>query len=191
MNIIQKPAHTSNYTVGRNHQSVELLVIHVSQSSVRSMNSWFANPAANVSAHFGISKFGIIYQYVDTNDTAWHSGRRDINQRSIGIEHEGKGDDYAPNPAQLAASAKFTADLAMRHNVIPSHETIRPHRDFRATLCPAGFPMEEYVEMVQNLTPRLKTVVLHLGSLEPVILRGEFIYTIRNDKIDIREKARR
>ena len=38
----------------------------------------------NISTHFCIDNDGIIHQYVDTNNTAWHAGG--VNKRSIGVD---------------------------------------------------------------------------------------------------------
>ena len=40
--------------------------------------------ARNISSHFCIDNDGVIYQYVDTNHTAWHAGK--VNRYSIGID---------------------------------------------------------------------------------------------------------
>ena len=40
--------------------------------------------ARNISTHFCIDNDGIIYQYVDTNNPAWHAGG--VNNKSIGID---------------------------------------------------------------------------------------------------------
>lgn len=40
--------------------------------------------ARNISTHFCIDNDGIIHQYVDTNNTAWHAGR--VNKKSIGVD---------------------------------------------------------------------------------------------------------
>lgn len=40
--------------------------------------------ARNISTHFCIDNDGIIHQYVDTNNTAWHAGG--VNKRSIGVD---------------------------------------------------------------------------------------------------------
>lgn len=40
--------------------------------------------ARNISTHFCIDNDGIIYQYLDTNDVAWHAGK--VNKYSIGID---------------------------------------------------------------------------------------------------------
>ena len=40
--------------------------------------------ARKISTHFCIDNDGVIYQYVDTNNVAWHAGR--VNKYSIGID---------------------------------------------------------------------------------------------------------
>jgi len=42
--------------------------------------------ARNISTHFCIDNDGVIYQFLDTNNVAWHAGRRTINNRSIGVD---------------------------------------------------------------------------------------------------------
>lgn len=191
MDIIDRPAHNSNYDAGRFGTEVDLVVIHVSQGTIRSMNNWFANPAANVSAHFGVSKVGNVYRYVAAENTAWHAGVWNVNKRSIGIEHEGIGLHYVPTEEQLAASAALTAQLLKDLGLKASADTIQPHRAFKATACPADFPMQRYINMVQALMDdgkgNVETVVLHLGLDEPVVLRGNFAYHLREKKIDIRK----
>jgi N-acetyl-anhydromuramyl-L-alanine amidase AmpD len=39
------------------------------------MRSWFNNPAAFASSHFGVCKDGSVEQYVEVGDAAWHAGR--------------------------------------------------------------------------------------------------------------------
>ncbi len=75
----------------------------------------------------------------------------DINQRSIGIEHSGVGEHYVPTEPQLVASARLAVDICVRYGITPNSLTIRPHRDFRATRCPANFPMERFVGILQGL----------------------------------------
>ena len=40
--------------------------------------------ARKISTHFCIDNDGVIYQYVDTNNVAWHAGK--VNKYSIGID---------------------------------------------------------------------------------------------------------
>jgi len=77
-------------------------------------DSWFRNPAAQASAHFGVGKDGRIYQWVDTRDKAWHCAAGNANW--IGIEHEGHSGDTL-TAAQLAATARIVAWAHKTHGV--------------------------------------------------------------------------
>lgn len=46
-------------------------MLHIEQGSEAGTDGWFHNSAAQVSAHFGVSKAGALQQCVDTNDKAW------------------------------------------------------------------------------------------------------------------------
>ena len=60
-----------NYRTGGNTPA--LAIIHIMQGTLAGTDSWFRNPAAEVSAHFGVGKDGTVIQWVDTSDTAWHA----------------------------------------------------------------------------------------------------------------------
>ncbi len=114
------PASTSNYTAGRTGGSIQYVVIHTMQGSYSGSTSWFQNPAAMASAHYNIrSSDGEITQMVAHSNTAWHAGNWNINQRSIGIEHEG----YVADPgrwyteAMYVASARLTRALCDRYGI--------------------------------------------------------------------------
>ena len=149
MNIVQKPVSANNYSEGRQSQRPDLIVIHVTQGGKGAVARWFDNPRAQVSAHYLVTQAGEVWQFVDEVDTAYHAGDFEINLRSIGIEHEGIGANYVPNEAQLKASVELAKAICERWNLEP-RETIKPHRAFRATRCPADFPMEEYITMVER-----------------------------------------
>ena len=116
MNIIQKKS--SNFWVGRKGYRPEAVVIHIMDGTLSGTDSWFANPASQVSAHYGIGKNGEAHQYVQEQDSAWHAGRVDApvwkfirpnvnpNLYTIGIEHEGKSEDV-----WTAAMKQSSADL--------------------------------------------------------------------------------
>ena len=116
MNIIQKKS--SNFWVGRKGYRPEAVVIHIMDGTLSGTDSWFANPASQVSAHYGIGKNGEVHQYVQEQDSAWHAGRVDTpvwkfirpdvnpNLYTIGIEHEGK-----PEDVWTAAMKQSSADL--------------------------------------------------------------------------------
>ena len=72
--------------VGGNLSSQRGLVLH-HQAGNGSLYSFFNNPASKVSAHFWVSKSGLIEQYVDTAKVSWHG--RDLNSNWVGVETEG------------------------------------------------------------------------------------------------------
>src|SRR5690606_16860828 len=87
------PADPSNYVPG-GIVSHDYVVVHTIQGSYAGCQSWFQNPAANVSAHFvARSSDGEITQMVWLSDRAWHVGNS--NSYAIGIEHEGWVDEPA------------------------------------------------------------------------------------------------
>src|SRR5207244_7199464 len=51
-----------------------ILIVHIMQGTLAGTDSWFRNPDAQVSAHFGVGKTGTIYQWVDKANRAWHAG---------------------------------------------------------------------------------------------------------------------
>ena len=150
MIITEKPAAPGNYKSGRAGEPVDLIVVHVTQGSRVATARWFASPKAGVSAHYLVTQEGEVWRFVREADTAFHAGVYEVNLRSIGIEHEGVGVNYAPNEVQLAASVRLARAICKRWGLEPNNATIQPHRAFRATICPADFPVEAYISMVQE-----------------------------------------
>ena len=74
-----------NYTPGGNRP--RLFIVHIMEGTLAGTDSWFRNPAAQVSAHFGAGRAGELYQWVGTTNQAWHA--EDANDYSIGCECEG------------------------------------------------------------------------------------------------------
>ncbi len=117
MNTIQKIWKvSSNFWAGRKGYKPEIVVIHIMDGMLSGTDSWFANPASQVSAHYGIGKNGEIHQYVKEEDAAWHAGRVDNpsckliktnvnpNLYTIGIEHEGGPYDIWTDAMKQASS---------------------------------------------------------------------------------------
>src|SRR5579871_4128983 len=83
----------------------EAIVIHIIVGSLESAKQQFADPASQVSAHYGVGRDGTILQFVEEEDTAFHAGivvnpswnsmRPGVNPNlhTIGIEHEGQPTD--------------------------------------------------------------------------------------------------
>ena len=83
---------------------LRLGVFHVMEGTMAGTDSWFHDPKAQVSAHFGVSKTGIVYQWVDTAAVAWAEAA--YNGEAISIEHEGHAGDVV-TPAQADADVEL------------------------------------------------------------------------------------
>lgn len=82
------PAAPSNYGGDLDPSKVRLFVVHVAQGSNQSgIDAWFSDPAAKVSAHFSVSRFGQVHQHVSLRFMAWHCAA--YNDVAVGIEHLG------------------------------------------------------------------------------------------------------
>lgn len=103
---------STNYQHGGN--TPRLVILHVMQGTLDGSDSWFRNPAAQVSAHFGTGRDGRLYQWVDTRDTAWHAAN--ANGFSIGIENEGNSGDSLTD-AQLLRVAEVVAWASLVHGI--------------------------------------------------------------------------
>lgn len=130
------PADPSNYTPG-GIVSHDYVVVHTMQGYYLGAQSWFQNPAANVSAHFCMqSDDGEVTQMVHLSDRAWHVGGS--NSYAIGIEHEGFVDDAAwytwetyRSSAQLARwiADEYQIPLTREHIVGHSELPNQTHTD--------------------------------------------------------------
>jgi N-acetylmuramoyl-L-alanine amidase len=142
LTILPKPVASSNYRAGRGGKKPIAIVIHISTSTAASCDAWFANPASKVSAHYLVCRDGTIHQYVDEENTAYHAGlvvhptcipelRKNTNQLTLGIEHEGKV-TQEPTDTQYAASAALIAELSRRWDISLNVAHVIPHKAIRA-----------------------------------------------------------
>lgn len=88
-----------NYTEGRNGRKIIAIVNHITAGAAAGAISWLSNPAAKASAHFVVTKTGLIYQLVKEEDTAFGAGivnkpdwplydGTNPNHYTLNIEHE-------------------------------------------------------------------------------------------------------
>ncbi len=147
--IIKK--FSPNFWQGRAGFKPEAVVVHIMDGTLAGTDSHFANPATEVSAHYGIGQSGETHQYVDEADAAWHAGRVqnptwsllkagiNPNRYTIGIEHEGNaGSAWSENMKQ--ASAARIADICKRWSIPIDREHIIGHYQIdgvRRPNCPA------------------------------------------------------
>lgn len=105
-----------NFTRG-GQTSVRGLVVHIMAGTLAGTDSWFRNPAARASAHFGTGRAGALYQWVDTHDRAWAQAAG--NSSWLSIENEGHGGDTLTDSqldrcAEVLAFAHRTYDVPLR-----------------------------------------------------------------------------
>ncbi|MFF8838853.1 N-acetylmuramoyl-L-alanine amidase [Streptomyces sp. NPDC015130] len=113
---------------------IDRVVIHVVQGSYATALKVFKNPGHGAAAHYVVRKDGHVAQMIRELDVAFHAGNRDMNERSIGIEHEGFVDrpqDFTP--AMYAGSARLTADICARYGIPVDREHIIGHVEVEGT----------------------------------------------------------
>ncbi|GGQ48972.1 amidase [Streptomyces ruber] len=137
---VWEPASPANYTAATAAgvpapRSVDLVVIHVTQTTYRNTLSVFRDPRNGVSSHYLVrSADGSVAQCVRERDIAWHAGDWDHNTRSIGIEHEGRVEQPSWfTDALYEQSAALTAAICDRHGIPKDRAHIIAHHEIPGT----------------------------------------------------------
>jgi N-acetylmuramoyl-L-alanine amidase len=86
------------------------------------------------SAHYAVGQDGSLVQFVPDHLAAWHAGTKDMNQRSIGIDHLALPGDKITK-AQENTSIRLIKYLVEVHNIKPVN--IIPHAEVVSTDCPS------------------------------------------------------
>jgi hypothetical protein len=105
-----------NFTKSHRHtESIDKLVVHVTEGAFWGSVRWLKSPRAHASSHYVVSRRGKIVQLVHLSDIAWHAGNWNVNTQSVGIEHEGftYGTGGFTN-LQYHASARLAGWIARR-----------------------------------------------------------------------------
>lgn len=148
-------AYSGNYTRANRPRSnrINKIIIHITEGSWSSAINWFKDSRAGVSAHYVVrSSDGFIGQSVREKDIAYHAGNWPVNQTSIGIEHEG----YGNNPRWLTASmynssARLSAYLCRKYNIPINRDHILGHKQVSSTACPGNhWDWDRYIRLVKK-----------------------------------------
>ena len=118
-----------NFSDRRGGVTPSLIVIHyTAMESCAAARARLCDPAAEVSAHWLISRHGDAEALVAEGKRAWHAGAgawagmTDVNSHSIGIELDNRGNEPFPEP-QMAALEALLAGIMARWQ-IPAHRVI-------------------------------------------------------------------
>jgi len=133
-----------NHYQGRAGWPVVAIVVHTMAGTLASCDSWFQNPASQVSSHYGIGLQGQQHQYVKLADGSWANGilepgnqwvtivgnSANPNYQTVTIETEDNGSGAtAVTDAQYAGTLAVSR-LAMQTypaiQYLMSHRTISP-----------------------------------------------------------------
>lgn len=119
------PANPANVGGVLELAKVRLIVDHVAQGNNQSgIDAWFANPKAKVSAHFSVSRFGVVHQHVELNRMAWAEAA--YNDVAWSIEHLGYSGQRL-TALQLRASLALHKWLHVQAPHIPLRRTANPN----------------------------------------------------------------
>jgi N-acetylmuramoyl-L-alanine amidase len=132
-----------NFTQGRQGHKVIGICDHIECGTEAGTESWFRNPAAQVSAHFSIGRDGSIHQYVHESDTAWAEGivnnptsplfskfaGVNPNLYLISIEHEGYPQDGLTE-VQYQSTLWLHKKLIAENGVVVDRTHITGHSAF-------------------------------------------------------------
>lgn len=119
-----------NFNSGRYGYKPLAIINHIQCGTEEGTDSWFKNPASQVSSTFSVSKEGEVHQYVQETDTAWANGRKSTpdqawlanfpnanpNYWTISIEHEGYPNEPMPE-AQVQATIALHKYLVKKWNI--------------------------------------------------------------------------
>lgn len=117
-----------NHYNGRGGWGVSAIVIHTMAGTLESCDSWFRNPASQVSSHYGIGLAGEIHQYVNLWDGSWANGvlepgnqwqflvgnTSNPNYQTITVETEDNGSGATPVTEEQYQGTLAACRLAMQ-----------------------------------------------------------------------------
>jgi N-acetyl-anhydromuramyl-L-alanine amidase AmpD len=136
---------------------IDMVVLHTTVCCRDAAANRFATTNAGASAHYLVNLDGSYWHFLEEYYTAYHAGNYNVNQRSIGIEHEDCGNYNSPRPDVLyTASAKLVRDICQYYGIAINRTNIRKHTEVSqlGTACPDSLDVDRIVrEAAQGSNP--------------------------------------
>lgn len=155
-----------NHYTGRQGYGVDHITLHIMVGTLESCANWFADPASRAASHYGVGGDGTICQFVDEDDGSWADANPASDCSGVTIEHEGGMDGVPVTDAEVEASARLCADIAIRHGLgrlwhDPSGQlkgNVYLHREIPGTdhatcpdLAPNGLPVDRLIARANEI----------------------------------------
>jgi N-acetylmuramoyl-L-alanine amidase len=191
MNIEWSPS--PNFTKGRNGKKIIAIVNHITAGLMPGTLSWLKNPNAQASAHYLVTKAGLIFQLVKDEDTAWHAGivnkpnwplydGSNPNRYTIGIEHECMSGGGLTEQ-QYQATLWLHRQLVAKHGIPVDTEHIIGHNRIDTVNRPndpgPNFPWQRLFNDLANLYPAVK-IKVGLQVLQGILVNGVTYAPVRD-----------
>lgn len=175
------PAHTNNYTKGR-QAKIRCITVHHMAGKLDAYNCGkiFQNPNRRGSSHYGIGYEGEIINYVDEDDTAWTNSNWPSNCESITIEcaNSQNGGDWPISTATFEALVSLVKDIKQRYKLsnLVVGENLTYHSMFTATNCPGSYLKNKLGELVDRVNGEVKNQVTEvpISQIAERVIKGEF-----------------
>ena len=125
----------------REGHPIKLIVIHgdAGKSDAGTV-SWLTSPKSKVAYHWLVGRDGVIYQFVDEKEKAWHAGvsswpdctvNKSVNAHSIGVSLANDGKEPYRS-VQYGKAARLVYEIMNRHGIsekmVVGHADVSPGR---------------------------------------------------------------
>lgn len=186
MKITKVTIPNTNYTKGREGNTIDKIVLHWVVGSLATCDATFKNKDRKASAHYCIEDT-TIHQYVDEADTAWHAGNWNCNTQSIGIEHSG-GDLLSdgktrrkPSEETHKTSAWLVGEISKKYNIPLDRKHILKHSEVsdKSTACPGTLDIDYIIKLAKENGSQ---------TMKPTEKLPEAFYNIKEAKELIKRK---
>lgn len=146
------------------------IVIHTTVGTKEGAIARFGKVGSNVSAHYLVTWEGKLIAFLEEYNVAYHCGNYSVNQESIGIEHEDKGNYTAVRPDALyETSAKLVADICRFYSIPCDRQHILKHNEVVATGCPHNLDIERIVKRASELLGTVGTIQVGAKDFENLV----------------------
>lgn len=152
VNIMQQES-TPNFWPDRKGEIVRGIVIHCTDGSFESADSWIKSVSSAVSYHYVVKPDGTPVQYVNTAAAAWANGlvvngtwpglidKVNPNLYTISIAYAGDP-QKGPTLQQVITMAALIKNLSTNYNLTIDENTVIPHNAIRRDKTCPGIGMD-------------------------------------------------